>query len=353
MRRRRPNSRCLVNLACPHLGEGWQRSLLTALFMTQEAAEEAARLLADAGLFRGQQRDRRAASPDQDWVRLTQAQFAPVAITPDFWIVPSWHEAPGAGRQLIRLDGPCIWHWYASDHAHVTCAGWRRAGVAGARVLDYGCGSGILAIGAAKSRRYRWMRWISTQQPSPRRATMPPTMRQACAVACPTWSNLPRPVRDRSGQHSGVASESAGSAALRPSAPAGIWCWPAFWNARPRNYRKPMRQILSYRSPMCKTAGAVDRPAHRLRKRRRTPCRVYGLQFVHHAVYHASCHPLPQLRNGLQVVTDQLRIALGWSALRALSDGLSTQDTLVTLNEELEDAAGYLPGGTSLFRTCC
>ena len=42
--------------------------------------------------------------PEQDWVRLTQSQFAPVEITPEFWIVPTWHEPPAQARQVIRLD---------------------------------------------------------------------------------------------------------------------------------------------------------------------------------------------------------------------------------------------------------
>ena len=123
--------------------EGWQRSLLTALFMTQEAAEEAARLLAVQDYFAGSSVTGVQPLPDQDWVRLTQAQFAPVAITPDFWIVPSWHEAPAQARQLIRLDPGLAF----GTGTHPTT---RMCDVAGARVLDYGCGSGILAIGAAK-----------------------------------------------------------------------------------------------------------------------------------------------------------------------------------------------------------
>src|SRR3989344_3887731 len=42
--------------------------------------------------------------PEQDWVRLTQSQFAPVDITPDFWIVPTWHELPAEAKRSIRLD---------------------------------------------------------------------------------------------------------------------------------------------------------------------------------------------------------------------------------------------------------
>ena len=131
--------------------EGWQRSLLTALFMTQEAAEEAARLLAVQDYFAGSSVTGVQPLPDQDWVRLTQAQFAPVAITPDFWIVPSWHEAPAQARQLIRLD-PGLAFGTGTHPTTRMCLRWlaQSPGVAGARVLDSGCGSGILAIGAAK-----------------------------------------------------------------------------------------------------------------------------------------------------------------------------------------------------------
>jgi ribosomal protein L11 methyltransferase len=133
--------------------EGWQRSDVTALFATEAQATAAATLLraqdwaADLAML--------ALRPvaDQDWVRLTQSQFAPVEITPRFWIVPSWHEAPAQATTVIRLDPGlafgtgthpttrmCL-RWIASQ-APALAGGWQR-------VLDYGCGSGILAIGAA------------------------------------------------------------------------------------------------------------------------------------------------------------------------------------------------------------
>jgi ribosomal protein L11 methyltransferase len=131
--------------------ESWQRSLLAALFTTQEAAEEAARLLAVQDFFTASSVLDVRPVPDQDWVRLTQAQFAPVAITPDFWIVPSWHEAPAQARQLIRLD-PGLAFGTGTHPTTRMCLRWlaQSPDVAGAQVLDYGCGSGILAIGAAK-----------------------------------------------------------------------------------------------------------------------------------------------------------------------------------------------------------
>jgi ribosomal protein L11 methyltransferase len=88
--------------------------------------------------------------PDQDWVRLTQSQFAPVDITPDFWIVPTWHEPPEQALHIIRLD-PGLAFGTGTHPTTRMCLRWiAQHGVQGQRVLDYGCGSGILAIGAAK-----------------------------------------------------------------------------------------------------------------------------------------------------------------------------------------------------------
>jgi len=88
----------------PAPAAGWQRSTLKALFETEPAAEAAAALLLARHAGGGLHLQALAALADQDWVRLTQSQFAPVEITPEFWVVPSWHEPPAAARQVIRLD---------------------------------------------------------------------------------------------------------------------------------------------------------------------------------------------------------------------------------------------------------
>jgi len=131
--------------------DGWQRSRVIALFPDEGAAREAATLLSAQDFFAGCEVVGVADVPEQDWVRLTQSQFAPVEITPEFWIVPTWHEPPAQARQTIRLD-PGLAFGTGTHPTTRMCLRWiaTRQPAAPARVLDYGCGSGILAIGAAK-----------------------------------------------------------------------------------------------------------------------------------------------------------------------------------------------------------
>ena len=130
--------------------EGWQRSRLVALFAQESQAQEAAVMLAAQVYFEGCQVVAISAVPDQDWVRLTQSQFAPVEITPEFWIVPTWHEPPAQAREVIRLD-PGLAFGTGTHPTTRMCLRWLATHpVKHHRVLDYGCGSGILAIGAVK-----------------------------------------------------------------------------------------------------------------------------------------------------------------------------------------------------------
>jgi len=130
--------------------EGWERSRVVALFPAEQAAREAATLLALQDFFEGCSVVGVQAVPEQDWVRLTQSQFAPVEITPSFWIVPSWHEPPPQAREVIRLDPGLAFGTGTHPTTHM-CLRWVASHrLEGARVLDYGCGSGILAIGAGR-----------------------------------------------------------------------------------------------------------------------------------------------------------------------------------------------------------
>lgn len=130
--------------------DGWSNSRVIALFQSREAADEAATLLQAQDFFDGCQLLGVEPVPDQDWVRLTQSQFVPVDITPTFWIVPTWHEPPPQAQQVIRLD-PGLAFGTGTHPTTRMCLRWIAQHIqANSRVLDYGCGSGILAIGAAK-----------------------------------------------------------------------------------------------------------------------------------------------------------------------------------------------------------
>ena len=131
--------------------DGWQRSRVIALFESEKLAREAAAVLAVQDFFADCELLGVADVPEQDWVRLTQSQFTPVEITPEFWIVPTWHEPPAQARQVIRLD-PGLAFGTGTHPTTRMCLRWtaHRPDRSLGRVLDYGCGSGILAIGAAK-----------------------------------------------------------------------------------------------------------------------------------------------------------------------------------------------------------
>ena len=129
--------------------DGWQRSRMVALFAQESGAKDAATLLQAQDFFDGCRLLGIQAVADQDWVRLTQSQFAPVEITPEFWIVPTWHEPPAQAKEVIRLD-PGLAFGTGTHPTTRMCLRWIAGHGAAGRVLDYGCGSGILAIGAAK-----------------------------------------------------------------------------------------------------------------------------------------------------------------------------------------------------------
>lgn len=127
----------------------WPHSTLRALFPNEAAATAAATLLLAQDWADGVHVRAVAAVSAQDWVRLTQSQFAPVAVTGTFWIVPSWHEPPAAATHVIRLD-PGLAFGTGTHPTTRMCLRWIAAHAQRwPRVLDYGCGSGILAIGAA------------------------------------------------------------------------------------------------------------------------------------------------------------------------------------------------------------
>ena len=131
--------------------EAWQRSTIKSLFATEAEALEAATLILAQDWAEDIHVQGIQPVDEQDWVRLTQSQFQPVPITDSFFIVPTWHEVPAAAKTVMRLD-PGLAFGTGTHPTTRMCLKWiaqNASAYAGQRVLDYGCGSGILAIGAA------------------------------------------------------------------------------------------------------------------------------------------------------------------------------------------------------------
>lgn len=123
----------------------WARCRLTALFPVE--SDVSAALEAGGAALSGASIDR---LEDADWVAETQRQFAPIRAGERLWIVPTWHEPPQPGDVNIVLD-PGAAFGTGSHPTTRLCLAWLERHVSGGdSVLDYGCGSGILAIAALK-----------------------------------------------------------------------------------------------------------------------------------------------------------------------------------------------------------
>ncbi len=128
----------------------WDHSRVIALFDTDtDLASALVTASAQAGLQAVPQFTLEEVA-EQNWVQLTQSQFDPIHITDRLWIVPSWHDAPSAEAINIVLD-PGMAFGTGSHPTTRLCLQWLCEHLpAGASVLDYGCGSGILGIAAAR-----------------------------------------------------------------------------------------------------------------------------------------------------------------------------------------------------------
>ncbi len=128
----------------------WDRSRVIALFDADaDLGDALARAITAAGLQQVPEFTT-AQVADQNWVQLTQSQFDPIRITDRLWIVPSWHTAPDASAINIALD-PGMAFGTGSHATTQLCLEWLEQTVTpGCSVIDYGCGSGILAIAAAR-----------------------------------------------------------------------------------------------------------------------------------------------------------------------------------------------------------
>lgn len=128
----------------------WQHNLVNALF---ESATDVGGILQaccdELGLVTLPPH-KIATLQENDWVRITQAQFDPIRISDRLWIVPTWHEPTDPTAINIALD-PGLAFGTGSHPTTRLCLRWLDSNIKGGEtVLDYGCGSGILAIAAMK-----------------------------------------------------------------------------------------------------------------------------------------------------------------------------------------------------------
>ncbi len=135
----------------------WDRSAVTALFNPEidgsATAEFIPNLLASLKkLGFNLPAPQEKTVEEQDWVRLTQSQFAPIQIGKRIWVVPSWHDAPSDPNAICLAVDPGLAFGTGSHPTTHLCLLWleEHSDLQSQSLLDYGCGSGILAIAAAK-----------------------------------------------------------------------------------------------------------------------------------------------------------------------------------------------------------
>ena len=129
---------------------GWARSRVVALLDAGTDVDELLEACAEAAGLGGVPAYALETVEEQNWVQLTQSQFEPIRVSGRLWIVPSWHTAPDPDAIVLVLD-PGMAFGTGSHPTTRLCLEWlERTVTPGASVLDYGCGSGILAIAAAR-----------------------------------------------------------------------------------------------------------------------------------------------------------------------------------------------------------
>ena len=127
----------------------WEQSLVIALFDNQANIDHIFQAACNSIQIKTPEYQTQEL-PEQDWVRMTQAQFDPIRISNRLWIVPSWHDAPDDTAINIKLD-PGLAFGTGSHPTTRLCLQWIDQHIcADDEVLDYGCGSGILAVAALK-----------------------------------------------------------------------------------------------------------------------------------------------------------------------------------------------------------
>lgn len=128
----------------------WEAVRILALFSAGADLERIVAAATEAAALPDTPRFQVERIEERDWVRATQSQFPPLQVSPRLWIVPTWHAPPDPGAVNLVLD-PGLAFGTGSHPTTRLCLRWLDANIRGGEhVLDYGCGSGILAIAALK-----------------------------------------------------------------------------------------------------------------------------------------------------------------------------------------------------------
>lgn len=128
----------------------WQSAKIAAIFTTDTNVEEVIANASQAAELTSLPVYHVDQLPEKDWVRMSQDQFTPIKISSRLWIVPSWHKVPDPKAINLILD-PGLAFGTGSHPTTQLCLAWLDENLRGGEaVLDYGCGSGILAIAALK-----------------------------------------------------------------------------------------------------------------------------------------------------------------------------------------------------------
>ncbi len=131
-------------------GYAWENSRIIILVGSNTDIPALTRKAADACGMKNVPTYTTRKVPDEDWVKLTQSQFDPIHIGEKIWIVPSWHEIQEKDGIILELD-PGLSFGTGSHSTTRLCLEWLEQNASkGKSILDYGCGSGILAIAASK-----------------------------------------------------------------------------------------------------------------------------------------------------------------------------------------------------------
>ncbi|SEQ58473.1 50S ribosomal protein L11 methyltransferase [Nitrosomonas ureae] len=130
--------------------EIWRNAEVSALFNQDVDMNEILHNVMNSVQPGGQLDFRLERIEEQDWVRLTQSQFDPIRISQRLWIVPTWHQAPDPDAINLILN-PGLAFGTGSHPTTQLCLSWLDQNLQpGDKVVDYGCGSGILAVAALK-----------------------------------------------------------------------------------------------------------------------------------------------------------------------------------------------------------